>query len=117
MEPLCRIREIYRFINDFENDFFQRYGIKLNEGMLICSLSKMERASSGEIAEALGLSLSNSSKVILSAEKKGFIHRLIGKEDKRQMFFKLTPKGHEALNNVHCESVNIEALIDKIRTV
>ena len=47
MEPLCRIRDIFRSINDFENQFHEKYGICLNEGMLLCTISKMGKCSSG----------------------------------------------------------------------
>jgi DNA-binding MarR family transcriptional regulator len=69
----------------------------LNEGMLLCTLSKSEQSSSGEIAACLGLTCSNTSKIIASAEKKGFIQRALGDNDKRQMYFRLTEKGREQL--------------------
>ncbi len=117
MEPLCRIRDIYRAINDFETEFYDRYGVKLNEGMLLCSLSKLGKCSSGQIAELLGLSHSNSSKVIQSAEKKKLVRRVIGKDDKRQMFFSLTDRGKECIDRIHCESDGMTELIDKIREI
>lgn len=117
VEPLCKIRDIYRYISDFEVEFYAKYGIKLNEGMLLCSLSKYGDCSSGQIAEMLGLTLSNSSKVILSAERKELIQRTMGTKDKRQMFFSLTSKGKEYLKNIHCESENILELLGKIRSI
>ena len=116
-EPLCRIRDIYRSINDFEIEFYNKYKVKLNEGMLLCSLSKLEKCSSGEIAELLGLSSSNSSKVIISAEKKGLIERIVGKDDKRQMFFRLTEKGKECISRIKSESDSIVELIEKIHKI
>lgn len=117
MEPLCRIRDIYRSINDFEVEFFARHGVKLNEAMLLCSLSKMGECSAGQIAELLGLSSSNSSKVITSAENKGLIGRIVGKEDKRQMFFRLTPAGETCIEKIHCRADDIVSLIDNIRNI
>ena len=63
------------------------YDLSLNEGMLLCTLLNTPKLTSSEIAEALGLSASNTSKVIRSVEEKKLITRLIGKEDKRQMRF------------------------------
>ena len=117
MEALCRVRDIYRCINDFEVEFCAKHGVKLNEGMLLCSLSKSEKCSSGQIAELLGLSLSNSSKVVSSAERKGLVERIVGKEDKRQMFFRLTAKGKEYIGKIHCEANDILTLISKIREI
>ena len=116
-EPLCRIRDILRYINDFETEFDNKYGIKLNEGMLLCSLTKFGKVSSGQAAELLGLSSSNCSKVITSAEKKGLIKRLIGSDDKRQMFFSLTKKGKECIDRIHCEDDHMIELINKIREI
>lgn len=116
-EPLCRVRDIYRLINDLETEFYNKNGVKLNEGMLLCSLSKMGKSSSGQISELLGLTLSNSSKVIASAEKKGLVERTIGEEDKRQMFFQLTQQGKECVNNIHCQDEEIAELIEQIHKI
>ena len=117
MEALCRIRDIFRSINDFEIHFQSKYSIGLNEGMLLCTISKFEKCSSGEIAEILGLSSSNSSKVIASVEKKGFIKRKIGKDNKRKMYFTLTEKGIECLKFIKCDSDDVLRIIDKIREI
>lgn len=117
MEPLCRVRDIYRSISDFETEFYAKHGVKLNEGMLLCSLLKTGKCSSGQMAEMLGLTNSNSSKVIISAEKKGLIKRILGADDKRQMFFSLTKKGKECIDNIHCETDAVEKLIERIRTI
>lgn len=116
-EPLCRIRDILRSINDFETEFYVEHGVKLNEGMLLCTLHKMEECSSGRIAELLGLSSSNSSKVITSAEKKGLIERAVGSDDKRQMFFRLTSRGKERIDKIHCHADRMVGLIEDIRKI
>lgn len=93
METLCRIRDIYRAISEFEVQFMQEFDLSLNEGMLLCTLLNTPKLTSSEIAEALGLSASNASKIIRSVEEKKLITRLVGKADKRQMHFALTPEG------------------------
>ncbi len=90
METLCKIRDLYRAIAEFETRFEKAHHLCLNEGMLLCCLSRKKRLSSGEIAEQLGLSNSNTSKVIRSVEDKGYIERNLGDCDKRQMYFSLT---------------------------
>ena len=57
METLCRIRDIYRAIAEFETQFIHSYNLSLNEGMLLCTLLDHPKLTSSEIAEALGLSL------------------------------------------------------------
>ena len=83
METLCRIRDIYRAIAEFEVKFMQEFDLSLNEGMLLCTLLNTPKLTSSEIAEALGLSASNTSKVIRSVEDKKLITRLVGKTDKK----------------------------------
>lgn len=114
MEKLCKIRDLQRAVNQFEVQFEKRYGICLNEGMALCSLSKSERLSSGEIGELLGLTLSNGSKVIRSVENKGLIRRVVGDRDKRQMYFSLTDRGRELLAGINYEEIETPELLKTI---
>ena len=107
MDRVCKIRDIQRAVNQFEQGFEKTYGICLNEGMALCSLLKAGSLSSGEIGELLGLTSSNNSKVIGSIEKKGLVERVIGTKDKRQMYFSLTPKGKELISSLKCEQIEI----------
>lgn len=93
MNTLCRIREVSRAVAEFEQRFEREYGLTMNEGVLLCCLDRYGERSSGEIAEALQLTCSNASKVIRSVESRGFINRKLGTDDKRQMYFSLTPQG------------------------
>lgn len=114
MEKLCKIRDVQRAVYQFELSFEKEHGIGLNEGMVLCSLMKHERLSSGEIGDMLGLSSSNTSKVIKSVEKKELIERIMGTEDKRQMYFVLTEKGKQLMNKVKCTDVEIPDLLDSM---
>jgi DNA-binding MarR family transcriptional regulator len=114
MYQLCKIRDIYRAILEFENVFQNRYGMGLNEGMLLCTLSKTAQCSSGEIAVCLGLSSSNTSKVIASAENKGLIQRALGNNDRRQMYFSLSEKGREKLADICKFDMKLPELLEKI---
>ncbi|GAE20993.1 3-to-5 oligoribonuclease A [Bacteroides pyogenes JCM 10003] len=82
--------------------------------MLLCSLSKVDRLSSGEIAETLGLTNSNASKVIRSVEDKGLVERVMGVVDKRQMYFSLTRKGKKALSEIVCEELEMSDLLQRV---
>lgn len=114
ISTLCRIRDIQRSIITFETFFSKEYGISLNEGMLLCSLLKMNSLSSGELSQLLGLTLSNTSKVILAAENKGLIHRILGTSDKRQMYFSLTQKGKDLIANIRCQKIDIPDVLKEL---
>lgn len=114
METLCLIRDIYRSIREFEVHFQQRYGLCLNEGMLLCSLKKGNHSSS-EIAELLSLTNSNTSKVIKSVEDKGFVERILGKEDKRQMYFSLTEEGRKKLEEIESKEKEMNQVLQEIK--
>ena len=102
MDKLCRIRDLQRAVNQFEAAFEKRYGICLNEGMALCSLSNAERMCPGRLGELLGLTPSNTSKVLRSAESKGLVLRELCCKDRRQMHYSLTTKGRELLASVDC---------------
>lgn len=108
---ICRIRKVYRIIQEFEQEFEKEYNMSLNEGMLLCILSKMGSASSGHLANELGLTCSNTSKVIKSVEKKGFIRRVLGKEDKRQMYFTLSEEGKARMEKIKCSEMEIPEVL------
>ena len=111
MEVLCKIRDIYRVIAEFEAQFEQAYGLSLNEGMLLCTLLSRGKLSSSEVAEALGLSASNASKVIRSVESKELIVRQVGREDKRQMYFVPTPAGKELIRRIKAAHFDLPPLL------
>lgn len=113
-ETLCSIRDIYRSIRNFEAEFHKEHALSLNEGMLLCSL-KTGKYSSGEIADMLGLTCSNASKVIKSVEDKGLIKRMLGEGDKRQMYFCITEAGVDKLLEIKCENAKMKAVLVEIR--
>ena len=104
MEDLCKIRDVYRAIAEFETQFMQQYNLSLNT----------PRLTSGEIAEALGLTCSNTSKLIRSVEEKKLIARIIGKVDKRQMHFSLTAEGKEQITAIKSTTHEMPELLQQI---
>lgn len=116
MKALCTLRDIFRSIRDFEEAFQQKHDLCLNEGMLLCSL-KDGQMTSTELAEKLGLTPSNTSKVIKQVESKDFIERILGKEDKRQMYFSLTESGKKKLAVIKKEQSKIIELLDVIASI
>lgn len=114
MDSFCKIRDIYRAIIEFENSMIASHGMSLNEGMLLCCLSKKGCCKSTEIAESLNLTCSNTSKVIKSVEAKEFIKRDLGATDKRSMLFTLTPKGEQKLKEMEKSMVEMPALLKEL---
>lgn len=114
MEDLCKLRDVYKAIAEFENQFVQQYDLSLNEGMLLCALLDHPRLASGEIAESLGLSCSNTSKLIRSVEEKKLITRIVGKVDKRQMHFSLTAEGKDRITTIKNSTHKMPALLQRV---
>lgn len=107
------MRDIYRALSDFERDFEAIHGVGLNEAMVLCCLEK-ETLSSGEIAKNTGMTCSHTSKMIGSIEKKGLIERILGEQDKRQMYFRLTEQGKSCLQKMVCGSVPVPDILQPI---
>jgi DNA-binding MarR family transcriptional regulator len=113
MNNLCALRDINRVVKAYEQQFFDTFGISLNEGMVICCIDQSE-VNSSDIASAIDLTMSNCSKIIKSVENKGLITRAMGVEDKRHMFFKLTEKGNSLLQNIHQNSQSITDSLNEV---
>lgn len=116
MEIVCAIREIYKAISEFEVKFEEINRISLNEAMVLCSLSD-GKLSASEIAARSSMSASNTSKVMRSVEKKWLVERIVGKTDKRQMYFILTKEGKSVLSRMNCNSVELPEVLKKVLSV
>lgn len=114
---ICSIRTVYRAITALENDMEKAFGLNINEAMLLCLLSETDDPSSSEIASQMGLSHSNTSKVIGSLEKKGYIKRRLCKDDKRSMRFSLTKAGRDQLEKVNCQQVQMPECLQKLSSL
>ena len=112
MKKLCAIRDICRSITDFEAKFSKEHEMCLNEGMVLCCL-KDKRLSSGEIAEEINLTCSNTSKLLRSVEERGYIVRVLGERDKRQMYFELTPEGLEKLSVIEMCDIQLTEPLER----
>lgn len=110
-EEIRQIRRIYRTIVTLEQKISMQYGLNLNEAVLLCHLNETDGMTSGEIAETLELTCSNTSKVIASVEKRGYVHRRIGKEDKRNMRVALTSKGRGLLESMNCCDIPVPEML------
>lgn len=104
---ICKIRQYYRAIASFEMQLNKIAGINLNEAMLLCLLSENDKMSAGELSTQLGLTPSNTSKVLSSLERGGMVRRMLCKEDGRSMLFRITKKGSETLDSICCDKVQV----------
>lgn len=111
-QKMCRVRDIYRAITELENEMETAYGLNLNEAMLLCSLSEKHSMTAGEVGESLGLTQSNTSKVIRSLEKKNLLKRSLDKKDKRVMHFRLTKAGETKLADMDCRHIEFSPLLE-----
>lgn len=110
MKSLCYIREVYQAITDFESYYQQSYKLNLHEITVLGFLYE-EKLNSGQLSKELKLSPSNTSKIIRSLESKGFIERIVGEKDRRQMYFRLTSKGIDRVNIVSCNKEDMPATL------
>ncbi len=106
-ERICRLRDIQRAIKQLDEDFETKFGIGLNEAMLLCTLNERGASSAGELSSELGLSRSNMSKVLSNVERRRYVERKISDTDKRVMIFSLTKAGKSCIEGIDCGSLQI----------
>lgn len=115
MEPICRIKEIYKALYQFEKAFAERHGITINEAMLLCCLKQGGARTAGELCEFVGLSGPRVSKVITTVERKGYLHRTISPQDRRQMLFSLTELGAAKIRQMQLEALGFDELFAQLK--
>ena len=99
-DSFCQLRDMFQTINKVELQLQELLGLKINEAMVLFQLSEKDGMLSGRIAEALGLSRSNASKVIVAMEKKGYLRRQTCKKDSRCQRFFLEAGGKDMLHKL-----------------
>lgn len=110
MEAICKIKDIYKALYQFEKTFAELHSITINEAMLLCCLKDGDPKSAGTISEYIGLSNSRVSKVITSVETKGYIQRNISPSDRRQMLFSLTADGASKIHQMLDQPMGFDEL-------
>ncbi|MDD2635110.1 MAG: MarR family transcriptional regulator [Bacteroidales bacterium] len=94
MENLCKIKEVFRRIQQFEYKLNSELNVTINEAMVLCCLYEGVKCS-GDISADTGISTSRTSRVLLSLEQKEYVIRSFSNSDKRKMMFELSTKGEE----------------------
>ncbi|MFV0312805.1 MAG: MarR family winged helix-turn-helix transcriptional regulator [Dysgonomonas sp.] len=110
MEPICKLKDIYKALYNFEKRFAEANGITINEGMLLCCLKDGKPKSANELCDFVGLSNSRVSRVITTVEDKGYIVREMGTTDKRQMIFTLTDSGKQKTKEMQAQGMDFSEL-------
>lgn len=111
---LCKLRDIYRQLMAFEQDIQQRHGLNMNEAMLVCTLGEQGVMTAGDMGTALGLTPSNTSKVIASVERHGLVRRSLSSTDRRLMQIALTAQGKRRLEALKCTEWQLPTLLREI---
>ncbi|MFA6403297.1 MAG: MarR family transcriptional regulator [Salinivirgaceae bacterium] len=106
MQNFCKLKDLYKLIQEIENSIQEAHGLSGNECMTLCSLSKC-CLSAGELSDLLSQSKSRMSKILAGLEKKNLIERSFDKVDKRKTQFILTSKGMEKAKEVENSPVII----------
>ena len=107
MENLCKIKEVFKKIHQFEQKLNSSINVTINEAMVICSLYQTIKCS-GDIAADTGISTSRASRVLLALEKKGYVTRSFNGTDKRKMMFELSAEGVEKKLEISSIDFNID---------
>jgi len=110
MEQICKLKDIYKALYNFEKLFQDKNGITINEGMVLCCLKDNKPRSANELCDFIGLSHSRVSRVINTIEAKGLIIREMGSTDKRQMIFTLSDSGKKKVKEMMKQDMNFSEL-------
>ncbi|MDL2227773.1 MarR family transcriptional regulator [Odoribacter sp. OttesenSCG-928-L07] len=114
MEIICQIKDVYKSLYSFEKEFVKKFGMTINEAMLLCIMKDNLPHSAYEIAEFIGLSNSRVSKIIMSVEERGWIIREIGTEDKRKMIFFLSKEGKKVVETMKKQPIPLDDVLSKL---
>ncbi len=117
-DTICMMKDVLMAFNEFEKSLIRVHSLSLNEAMVLCLLEEKGKApgrlSASAIAEKTGFTASHTSKVLRSAESRKWISRSLCAQDRRKMYFKLTPEGWNKLGELKKAPVEIPALLKKL---
>lgn len=117
MEEICKLKDIYKSLYNFEKEFAERNGITINEGMVLCCMKDGRSRAANELCDFIGLSNSRVSRIITTVESKGYIVREMGTTDKRQMIFSLTEEGKIKIKEMMKQDINLSGLVKSLTDI
>lgn len=116
-EPICKLKDIYKALYNFEKSFAETYQITINEGMILCCMKDGEPKSANQICAFVGLSNSRVSRIINGVEQKEYISRNMGANDKRQMIFSLTELGENKVHSLQKNKIDFSELATLVKAL
>ena len=117
MEEICKLKDIYKSLYNFEKEFAEKNGITINEGMILCCMKDGKPKSANDLCGFVGLSNSRVSRIINTVETKGYITREMGVVDKRQMIFTLTEAGMQKIKEMMKQELNLSGLVKELSKI
>lgn len=115
MKTICAMREIIKAITRFEASFEKVHQLSLNEAIILCALQHAgQKMTATVLSKQTELSPSHASKVLRSLEGKQLIVRTLGEQDKRLMYFHLSPTGKERIESLDAEKTEIPLLLQPL---
>lgn len=117
MEEICKLKDIYKSLYNFEKEFSEKNGITINEGMVLCCMKDGRPRSANDLCSFVGLSNSRVSRIINTVESKGYITREMGTTDKRQMIFTLTEAGKQKIKEMMSQKLNLSGLVEELTKI
>lgn len=112
MKTICAMREVFRAMSNFEIAFEMTYKISLNEAIILCALQESpQKMTATNLSKQTELSPSHTSKMLRILEEKSLIIRTLGNQDRRQMYFHLSPTGKQRMNELKLDKVEIPDLL------
>ena len=107
---LCVMRDLLAAMNELESNLSDNYGVSLNEAMVLCCIGD-DKLIASTISHNMGMLRPHTSKTLSSIEKKGLVIRSLGEQDKRQMYFRLSPKGKKILKSIRDNGINVPEML------
>lgn len=104
---------VVQAMSQLERQLEKRFSLTVNEAMFLCCVGR-DTLSASTISETTCLTPSHASKVLRSVEKKGFVLRSLGENDKRLMNFTLTQRGLEVLESLQREPLEVPELLQPL---
>lgn len=112
---ICMMSGLVKAMAALENSLMDIHGLSLNEAVVLCCIGDSE-VSAGAVADSTGLKPSHISKILKGLEAGGLVARALGSEDRRQMYFSLTPEGRGRLEKLRTRQIPIPALLAPLTT-
>lgn len=97
------LREIVSIIERTLTDIYTPYGITAVQAKVLFVLNRFGDQTISDLSSKLDLGSNSLSPLCQRLEKSGYVKRVRGEQDERYVHVKLTDKGTEIMNKIHCD--------------